>query len=296
MLANTAVANLSGTNSGNETTSTLGATINGAVAAAPNDADLVTTVDALVVKKITWTNVKAFLKTYFDTLYITATSISTLTNKTITALILSAGGSGAGTAPITLTSGSLLTTPEAGTLEYDGNVVYINQTANNRGVSAPVLFANLVANYTATNGTAVQKVFNSPANGQIALDANKTYRIRMMVRIVHGTGNSTKGIGLTYSGAGTISYQTTLCSVATNAAATASTFIHGDTFAAIASGNTNATATVFTYEATVRTTTAGNLQPVFQISVAQNPVVQAGSFVEVCQIGSNGVSSVGNWS
>jgi len=66
---NVTATNLSGTNTGNETTSTLGATINGATAATPNDTDLVATVDTSVLKKITWTNVKAFLKTYFDTLY-----------------------------------------------------------------------------------------------------------------------------------------------------------------------------------------------------------------------------------
>lgn len=66
---------LSGTNTGNETTSTLGSTINGASAATPNDTDLVATVESSVVKKITWTNVKAFLKTYFDTLYVSRTEM-----------------------------------------------------------------------------------------------------------------------------------------------------------------------------------------------------------------------------
>lgn len=67
-----------------ETTSTLGVLINAAAAATPNDTDLVTTVESSVVKKITWTNVKAFLKTYFDAV------TTTLTNKTLTAPVINA--------------------------------------------------------------------------------------------------------------------------------------------------------------------------------------------------------------
>lgn len=54
-----------------ETATTIGAVIGGADNATPNDTDYVATslTAAGILKKITWTNVKAFLKTYFDSIY-----------------------------------------------------------------------------------------------------------------------------------------------------------------------------------------------------------------------------------
>lgn len=63
----------SGTNTGDETTTTAGALIAGATSkTTPVDADYVGLMDSAasnVLKKLSWANLKATLKTYFDTLY-----------------------------------------------------------------------------------------------------------------------------------------------------------------------------------------------------------------------------------
>jgi hypothetical protein len=51
------------------TVNNVGTLVNGSADATPNDTDLVATVESSVLKKITWTNVKAFLLTFFDTKY-----------------------------------------------------------------------------------------------------------------------------------------------------------------------------------------------------------------------------------
>lgn len=64
---------LAGTNTGDETTTTVGTLISGATAkTTPVDADFIGLMDSAasnILKKLSWANVKATAKTYFDTLY-----------------------------------------------------------------------------------------------------------------------------------------------------------------------------------------------------------------------------------
>lgn len=65
------LSNTSNTNSGNETLATTGATLETAAADTPVDADTFHFWQSVgsILKKVSWTTIKATLKTYFDTIY-----------------------------------------------------------------------------------------------------------------------------------------------------------------------------------------------------------------------------------
>ena len=102
-----------------------------------------------------------------DTLVGKATT-DTLTNKTVTGLNLTAGT--ATVAPVTLASGTNLTTAAAGAVEYDGTVFYNTNNASNRGLAPSVQYAIFNnTTYTLTSQIAAQKLFNTSTNGAITL-------------------------------------------------------------------------------------------------------------------------------
>jgi len=75
----TVINNTSGTNTGNETAASIGAIVNGATNyTTPQDADKIGIWDVAnaLFKALTWANLKATLKTYFDTLYATVAGLS----------------------------------------------------------------------------------------------------------------------------------------------------------------------------------------------------------------------------
>jgi hypothetical protein len=103
-------------------------------------------------------------------------------------LHLVAGTASANTAPLKLTSGTNLTTAEAGAYEYDGTVSYFtNDASSGRGYKPAIQIFRLTANGTAF-GPAIGNFFN--ANSAVQLIANGKYEIEAYCRFTKTTAGT----------------------------------------------------------------------------------------------------------
>lgn len=134
----------SGTNTGDETATTLGSKIDAATSkATPVDADEVAIADSaasFILKKLTWLNLKATLKTYFDTLYPSGSGTSTGTNTGDQTNIL---GNAA-----TVTTNANLTGPVTST----GNATAVTANAITDAMLAQIATASFKGRTTAGTG------------------------------------------------------------------------------------------------------------------------------------------------
>jgi hypothetical protein len=203
--------------------------------------------------------------------------------------------------PLNFTSGTNLTTPAAGAVEFDGTAFYATAAASSRQVIDAEQFCCLSANFTGTNVATAQKVFNATTNGTITLAASTTYEFEAMYNIAT-TGTTSHSLGILFAGTAT------LTSIAYRATATngtsAAVSADSTTFAAVATVTTVTAAVAAASNNTVvlkgvvRVNAGGTFIPQFQYSAAPGvaPVVAAGSYIKFIPKGSGTVTNVGNWS
>lgn len=211
-------------------------------------------------------------------------------------LVLAAGTTGI--APLKFTSGTNLTTAEAGAMEYDGKVLYASHQASSRGVNVATQFITLTSAYTIpTEGTALRAMFNSPANGALTVQSDTTYWFECTGSISSlSTTSGTLSFGIAgTAGTSAVQYMSLANRTAvtpntaslTNVSATAST--------AITAAGTTATCQ-FTIRGILKVDTGGTIIPSIGHSVIANPIVGVGSTFLIYPIGTRTVQSVGNWS
>ena len=200
-----------------------------------------------------------------------------------------------------LTSGTLLTTPQAGAWEYDGTVFYSTVDNDDRGVIPSKSFVVLTADNTLTSQTAAQPLFDGgggTTNGRIVLPAG-TYEFECLIYLTSLSG--TGSFGFEFGGTATIASQrwgTVGRKVATGVAITApaagSGIMATAADAVIVSAGTGTAGCVW-ITGVVRLSAGGTLIPQISLETAAAAVVKKNSFFMISPLGSSTVTRVGNW-
>lgn len=213
--------------------------------------------------------------------------------------VFAAGSASAGTWPL-LTTGTLLTTAEAGAIEMADNTIYTTNEAGNRGVSPSIHFIRQQASRTLTSVTTEQKLFDSVTNGTLNL-ATGVYLFGGLFSLsgmsatsgnaafdILGAGTATLGVTL-YNGIGVDGL------TATAASQTGSTMVSGQTPASACTAGTG-TGMQFGMRGNFEITVAGTIIPSVTLVTAAAATVAAGSYFWCHRLGAAGVLSVGDWS
>jgi hypothetical protein len=243
-----------------------------------------------LVKNTTTTGVLSIATAGTD--YVSPSSSEAQTNKTIT---LAAGSTSV--APLRLTSGTNLTTPATGAVEYDGTVFYATAAASTRQVVNAEQFITLTSTYTLTSQTAAQKLFNTSTNGAVTLPVGTYYFECLFTLSSMSASSGAFGWDLT-AGTATISGISwaslgNKAALATAASPQSTVNTAANTTIVTATANTVGWALI---RGKARISVAGTVTPQVSLGVAATAVVGVDSYFRIVPVGSNTVTNVGNWS
>lgn len=212
---------------------------------------------------------------------------------------------GTATVPtILLTSGTNMTSVSAGAIEYDGTVMYGTPSASNRGVLDTAHVIVLASNNLLSDSSTAQAVFNvgTGGSGAITLPASTTYIMEAVYYITRAVGSNSHTLSTLFALGGTltsIAYTADTTSTASNILGTVSRiYATAATATAVTAASTTSNENItVVIRGIVRTNTAGTFTPQIKYDVAPGgaPTVLANSYLKLIPIGTNAVTTVGNW-
>ena len=198
------------------------------------------------------------------------------------------------------TAGSVLNTPAAGVLEYDGTVFYATLKASQRGqLQSQFLRVQVLVN-TLSDTTSAQQVFSTP--GYVSLAASTTYQFEAVYYITRAAGTTSHTTSTLFNVSSAllnIAY-TADVTTSTGVALTAVSRIYGTAATALVVTAASSSATenlVITLKGIMRTSAATDVTPQFQYSAAPGgaPTVLTNSYIKFIPLGTSSVISVGPW-
>lgn len=202
--------------------------------------------------------------------------------------------------PLQFVSGTNLTTPAAGAVEYDGTVFYGDFAASARGALPAESLLVLNTAYTLTSQTAVQKIFNNTASGTITLPVgNYQFECFYSLSSMSAVSNS---FGFALGGAATFTQRWWSVAQKGTATLTAATATQSTYSTAANTSLTTASVNTVGYawiRGTISVTVAGTVIPQVSLGTAAAAVVGVGSYFKISPTsGTSGATNitVGNWS
>jgi hypothetical protein len=157
------------------------------------------------------------------------------------------------------------------------------------------------SNYTGSNSSSAQKLFNESANGAANIPAAGTYRIKMAGR-VHTTGTNSHSFSLLFGGTATVAAFGAKHKQTQSATAGGGTegaiWMDDVTASAVWAAVATITYNTFEVDGLVRFSGAGTFIPQFKYSATPGaaPTIAKESFCELTPIGTSTVTTVGSWS
>jgi hypothetical protein len=234
-----------------------------------------------------------------SSLIASASNTLTFTNKTASALQLSAGTTASPSLFISTTaSGSLMTTPTAGAIEFDGLTplftVYSGSSAAtaNRGVlqSSLIRTASITAQFL--NQTAAQPLFvNAPTGAYLNAGTAYTFEINFAQ-----TGAASVAVSLGLLFAGTVGVSSIFYTAINTASAFATASgVYGTSTASITVTPSNQAAKQVYVSGILRTTTAGTFIPQVTFSAAPGTTASlaVNSYMRISPIGASAIQTTG---
>lgn len=226
----------------------------------------------------------------------TAAQIKTFAN---TAPVFAAGSASAGTWP-KLSSGTVMTTPEDGAIEFDGDNVFATTDDGNRGYVPVRHFIRQYSSRTLTSTASEQQLFNGTTNGRLTLETGVyLFRCQFYLSGMSGTsGNAAFDIlGAGSATVGTALFHTVGVDGNSNTAATqtGSTSTNAQSPASAVTAGTG-TAMGAHITGTFEVTAGGTIQPAVTLVTAAAATLAAGSYF-MCErmAGSTSATSLGQW-
>lgn len=208
----------------------------------------------------------------------------------------------AGTAtvpPMSLQSGTNLSTPAAGAVEYDGRAVYATtSTSHGRALVRATNFYRLNADLAGVNGTAVQKVLGVG----LSVAASTIYEFEYLFVLSKTAGTASHSIALNFGGTATFNnaiHSALETSTATANLAASLLFVTSmSSNISYSMGTTATNALTAVGRGTVSVNAGGTLIPQYTLSAGPGAAYStlAGSYFAIWPVGAAGsATSVGVW-